>query len=150
MSAIAFMPHMLKPGVIELTDKWPQLRCTATNIFLVVSMIWFSYTDKLYLKIMGYPWEIDWNLHHQYFLYLKFKENKENDMPTHAIFFNFNWKEKKISFSELAGVPRILRMFWKMRIGSGFYISDPNGMDWIGYVFSRQLINWTHDFEIIQ
>jgi hypothetical protein len=26
-------------GVIEIGDKWPQLLCTATNIFLVVSMI---------------------------------------------------------------------------------------------------------------
>ena len=27
--------------------------------FLVVSMIWFWYTDKLYIKIMWYPREID-------------------------------------------------------------------------------------------
>ena len=26
-------------GVIELRDIWPQLRCTAPNIFMVVSMI---------------------------------------------------------------------------------------------------------------
>ena len=39
---------------------WHYLVCTATNIFLVISMIWFSYTDKLYIKMMGYPWEINW------------------------------------------------------------------------------------------
>ena len=32
-------------------------------------MIWFSYTDKLYIKMMGYPWDIDWNIHHQHFLF---------------------------------------------------------------------------------
>ena len=47
----------------------PQSLCTATNIFLVVSMIWFSYTNKLYIKMMEYSWEIDWNFHHQHFLF---------------------------------------------------------------------------------
>ena len=55
---------------------WPKSRCTATNSFLVVIMIWCSYTDK-----MGYSWEIDWNLHHQHFqFFLRFKENNKNDM----------------------------------------------------------------------
>ena len=36
---------------------------------LVVNMIWFSwfsYTDKLYIKMMGYSWEIDWNFYHHH------------------------------------------------------------------------------------
>ena len=31
--------HSPEPGVIEIRDKWPQWRCTATNIFLVATMI---------------------------------------------------------------------------------------------------------------
>ncbi len=38
--------------VIGIRDKQPESICTATNIFLVVNMIWFSYTDKLYIKRM--------------------------------------------------------------------------------------------------
>ena len=61
-------------GVIEIRDKRPTVAMYChtwhpTNIFLVVSMIWFSYTEKLYIKMMGYPWEIGWNLHHQHFLF---------------------------------------------------------------------------------
>ena len=37
--------------------------------FLVVSMIWLSYTDKLYIKMMGYPWKIDWNHDNQHSLF---------------------------------------------------------------------------------
>ena len=55
-------------GVIEIRDKRYKSLCTGTNIFLVVSMIWLSYTDKLYIKMMRYPWEIYWNHHHQHFL----------------------------------------------------------------------------------
>ena len=40
-----------------------------SNIFLVVSMIWFSYTDKLCIKILGFSKEIDWYHHHQQFLF---------------------------------------------------------------------------------
>ena len=48
-------------GVIEKRDKRYKSLCTATNMFLVVSMIWFSYKDKLCIKMIGYPWEIHWN-----------------------------------------------------------------------------------------
>ena len=52
----------LWPGVIEIKDKRGTSRnvmpLTATNIFLAVSMILFSYTDKLYIEFMGYPLEI--------------------------------------------------------------------------------------------
>ena len=40
-------------------DKWPQSLCTATNTFLVVSMILFSYKDKLYIKLLKFSNEID-------------------------------------------------------------------------------------------
>ena len=43
---------------------------------MVVNMIWFSYMDKLYIKMMGYPRKIEWNLHH----HLKTKVNYKNDM----------------------------------------------------------------------
>ena len=42
----------LQSGIIEIRDKQYKLLCTATNILLVISMIWFSYTDKLYIKMM--------------------------------------------------------------------------------------------------
>ena len=55
-------------GVIEIRDKWYKLLMYCHQYFLVVSMIWFSYTDNLYIKMIGYPWEIHWNHHHQHFL----------------------------------------------------------------------------------
>ena len=42
------------------TPQWPPY-VLPPIYFLVVSMIWFGYTDKLYIKMMGYPWEIHWN-----------------------------------------------------------------------------------------
>ena len=46
------------------------------------SMIWYSYTNKLYLKMMRYPWEIDWNLPH-----LKFKVNNKSYMTANVKLF---------------------------------------------------------------
>ena len=62
-----FTKYILKHGGNRA--KWPQSRCTATNIFLVVSTIWCSYTDELYFKMIGYSWKIDGNHHHQHFLF---------------------------------------------------------------------------------
>ena len=56
------------------------------NIFLVVSMIWFSYTDILYIKMMGYPWEKDWNLHRQYFFIIERKQWKWHDIFLFQLF----------------------------------------------------------------
>ena len=42
-------------------------------------MIWFSYTDKLYIKMLGIVFSPQKYHHHQQFLF-KFKENTENDM----------------------------------------------------------------------
>ena len=62
-----------------------------------ISMIWSSHTDKVYIKMIGYPWEFDWNLHHQQFLFKKI--NHKNDMSTHAFCtcFCFCWRPSKIS-----------------------------------------------------
>ena len=46
-------------------------------------MIWLSYTDTLCTKMMGYPWEINWNLHHQHFLF-KIKK-KTTKMTWHFV-----------------------------------------------------------------
>ena len=47
-------------------------------------MIWLSYTDKLYIKIMWYSWEIDWTPHHQYF-FLR-KQQKWHDILFFQLF----------------------------------------------------------------
>ena len=50
-------------------------------------MIWFSCNNKLYIKMMGYPWEIDWNLHHQYFLLkIQRKQQKWHDILLFQLF----------------------------------------------------------------
>ena len=59
------------------------------NIFLVVTMIWFSYTDKLYIKMLGISFSPQNYHHHQQFL-SKLKENNENDM-TFCYFSCFGW-----------------------------------------------------------
>ena len=51
--------------LIEIRDKWYKSLMYCHQYFLVLSMIWFSYTNNLYIKVMGYPWEIHWNHHHQ-------------------------------------------------------------------------------------
>ena len=61
--------------------------CTATNIFLVVSMTWFSYTDKLYIKMMAYLWELDWNLHHQHFIFNIYRKQ----LKRHGCTWNLFW-----------------------------------------------------------
>ena len=58
---------------------------TARNLFLVVHIY---DTDKLYTKMLRYPLEIDWNLHHQHF-YWKSKVNNKNDMAAHAFWAVF-------------------------------------------------------------
>ena len=59
------------------------------TIFLVVSMIWFSYTDKLYIKMLGIIFSPQKYHHHQQFLF-KFKDNNENDMTPKG-HFEINW-----------------------------------------------------------
>ena len=45
---------------------------------------WHICSERLLcIKMIGFLWEIYWNLYHQYFL-LKLKENNENDMAAHA------------------------------------------------------------------
>ena len=50
-----------------------------SNMFLVVSMISFSYTDKLYIKMIRFQKKLIDTITTSNF-YLKFKENNENDM----------------------------------------------------------------------
>ena len=53
------------------------------NRLTVLPPIWFSYTDKSYIKMMKYKQEINWNLHPQHSL-LKFKVNNKNNVAAHA------------------------------------------------------------------
>ena len=53
---------------LGVRDKWPQSRCTATNIFGDLFDL-NTYEGKLYIKMMGYSWEIDWNHDHQHFIF---------------------------------------------------------------------------------
>ena len=39
-------------------------------------MIWFIFTDKLYIKMIAMQWKIDW----KQFIFKKIRENNENDM----------------------------------------------------------------------
>ena len=56
------------------------LLCTATNLYLVVRMVWFSYTDNLYTKMMICSWEIFTTS----IIYLNFKVNNKNDTTAYA------------------------------------------------------------------
>ena len=51
------------------------------QIFLVVSMIWFSYTDKLYINMLGITFSPQ-NYHHHQQISSKLRENNENDMTS--------------------------------------------------------------------
>ena len=59
-------------------------RWTPTKLFLVVSMIWCSHTQKLYIKMMGYPWEIDSSPLDFFWIFCLNKVNNKNDMAPHA------------------------------------------------------------------
>ena len=80
----------------------------------MVSMIWFSHTDKLYIKMMGYPWKIHWNHHHQHF---PFKENNENDMAAHG-FLEPNWAE--LLGSSCWRSPRCTTVWWNIYLHISF------------------------------
>ena len=67
-------------------------------IYLVVSMIWFTYpANKLYVKMIRYLQEIYWNLHTSIF-YLKLKVNNRFDMASCAFWacFCFCWRPSEI------------------------------------------------------
>ena len=68
-------------GVIEIRDKRPTVAMYCHGIptifFWYLCMIWFSYKDKFYIKIIGYPRENDWNLHHQHFLFKIWRKQRK-------------------------------------------------------------------------
>ena len=49
--------------------------------FLVVSMIWFSYTDKSYINMLGITFSPQ-NYHHHQQILSKLRENNENGMSS--------------------------------------------------------------------
>ena len=63
-------------------SEWRHSKAMAScQIFLVVSMIWFSYTDKLYINMLGITFSPQNYHHHQQFL-SKLRENNENGMTS--------------------------------------------------------------------
>ena len=96
--------------------------------FLVVSMIWFSYTDKLYINMLGITFSPQNYHHHQQFL-SKLREINENVM-TSAV------------WAVIVFGPRVWQLSAR-RWSSLFNILEINDQLWEYFILYIDLFFWT-------
>ena len=78
------------PGVIDIRDKRYKSLMYCHQYYFCGKYDLIQLHRQILQKIVGISaWKIHWNYHHQPFFRLKSKENNENDMAAHEIYFDF-------------------------------------------------------------